>query len=82
MQQAREGEDIGVDWRDDVHWPHCLHYLRESILCFADATVERGPIINGTRSRGIDGAHDVRTCGDSERLYELRVQSGVVALGS
>ena len=71
------GEDIGVDWKDNVHWPHCLHYLRESILCFAEPTIERAPIVNGTRTRGISGAHDIRTCRDPRALYELRARSGM-----
>ncbi|KIM98333.1 hypothetical protein OIDMADRAFT_20062 [Oidiodendron maius Zn] len=77
LQRAGGGEDIGVDWKDNVHWPHCMQYLRESILCFADPTIERGPIINGTRFRGIDGAHDVRTCRDNSALFQLREQSGL-----
>jgi hypothetical protein len=79
LQRASRGEDIGVDWRDDVHWPHCLQYLRESILCFADPTIERAPIVNGTRLRGIDGARDIRTCRDDSVLFKLREQSGVAS---
>lgn len=29
LQQAREGIDPGLDWRDNDHWPHCLDYLRK-----------------------------------------------------
>lgn len=28
LQQAREGEEIGIDWTADAHWPHCFDYLR------------------------------------------------------
>jgi hypothetical protein len=28
LQEAREGKEIGKDWTDDAHWPHCLDYLR------------------------------------------------------
>ena len=26
-QESHDGKDIGVDWQDDDHWPHCLHCL-------------------------------------------------------
>lgn len=60
-----------------MHWPHCLQYLREGILCSADPKIERAPIVNGTRLRGIDGLRDVRTCRDYSVLFKLRGQSGV-----
>lgn len=28
LQQAREGLDIGEDWKEDSHWPHCFDYMR------------------------------------------------------
>ena len=27
LQSAAEGKNIGVDWHDDDHWPHCMDYL-------------------------------------------------------
>jgi hypothetical protein len=33
LQKAREGEEIGKDWSDDFHWPHCFDYLR--MVCIA-----------------------------------------------
>lgn len=77
LQKASNGEDIGVDWKDDLHWPHCLHHLREMILCFADDTVERGIVINGTRTNAISGARDVRTCRDPRPLYAKRKEEGL-----
>lgn len=40
LQRATRNESIGMDFHDDKHWPHCLHYLRQAILCYADDTVE------------------------------------------
>lgn len=77
LQRASIGEDIGTDWHDDLHWPHCLHHLREMILCFADDTIERGIVINGTRTNAIDGAGDMRLCRDPRVLYERRKVEGV-----
>lgn len=28
LQEASEGKDIGMDWTDNLHWPHCLDLLR------------------------------------------------------
>lgn len=77
LQKASNGENIGVDWTDDLHWPHCLHHLREMILCFADDTVERGIVINGTRTNAISGARDVRMCRDPRPLYAKRKAQGL-----
>ena len=78
LQQASEGADIGTDWTDNRHWPHCLHYLRQSILCAADDTIELAAVINGTKSHFISGARDVRQCRNSNALYELMDNRGVV----
>ncbi|KAF2176461.1 hypothetical protein K469DRAFT_755633 [Zopfia rhizophila CBS 207.26] len=81
LQLAREGVDIGVDWRDDAHWPHCFDYLRESILCYADPTLESvslqpGPVDDGTFVKVIDGGAEAGYCRDSRPLYELDRQYG------
>ncbi|KAF2114050.1 hypothetical protein BDV96DRAFT_600790 [Lophiotrema nucula] len=68
LQDAREGHDIGLDEKDNSHWPHCLQFLREAILCTADDTLEhRAP--NGTV---FSGYLDERTCGSAAKLYEYR----------
>ncbi|KAI1194121.1 hypothetical protein F5X97DRAFT_15234 [Nemania serpens] len=72
IQQAREGIDPGFDWQDNGHWPHCMDYLRKTLLCRADDVIERQFVYeNGTVSSFIDGAQDVRLCGDSRRLIAL-----------
>ncbi|KAK2742662.1 hypothetical protein FQN55_007781 [Onygenales sp. PD_40] len=80
LQQAQEGLDVGVDWKDDAHWPHCLDYLRSSIMCFADGTLESitaqpGPV-EGTVVKVIDGATEMRYCRDTKPLYDLERQYG------
>ncbi|KAI0402433.1 hypothetical protein F4802DRAFT_575729 [Xylaria palmicola] len=77
IQQAREGKDPGLDWQDNDHWPHCMDYLRKTLLCRADGLVERPFIFeNGTVSSFIDGGQDVRKCGDSLRLIQLMRDHG------
>lgn len=86
LQNVREGVDIGVDQNDDSHWPHCLYYLRQAILCSADDTIERGHsfgskiLANNTievvRWGIIDGITDWRTCRDSDKLYYLKAKQG------
>ncbi|KAI5865371.1 hypothetical protein GGS23DRAFT_558942 [Durotheca rogersii] len=77
IQQAREGIDPGFDWRDNDHWPHCMEYLRKTLLCWADDRIERRFVFeNGTSSSFIDGSQDVRACGDSRRLIQLMRDHG------
>ncbi|KAI3531837.1 hypothetical protein CSPX01_13908 [Colletotrichum filicis] len=71
LQEAHRGVDPGLDWNDHDHWPHCLDYMRKSILCAADGTIEQQPILpNGTIAPFIDGSQDVRHCGDNRRLIK------------
>lgn len=83
------GVDIGLDYRNDTHWPHCLHYLRQSILCAADDTVERpymweasvaadGAVL-GRKTGAIDGSSDLRVCRDADVLYRVRAERGYAA---
>lgn len=60
----------------DAHWPHCLHYLRQSVLCAADDTIEYPAIINGTRSNLINGAQEYRQCRRASDLFDLRAKYG------
>ncbi|KAI1825013.1 hypothetical protein F4861DRAFT_219365 [Xylaria intraflava] len=77
IQMAREGVDPGLDWQDNDHWPHCLDYLRKTLLCWADDLVERPFVFeNGTVSSFIDGAQDVRQCGDNRRLIQFMRDNG------
>ncbi|KAH7380634.1 hypothetical protein BKA66DRAFT_126286 [Pyrenochaeta sp. MPI-SDFR-AT-0127] len=81
LQLAKEGVDIGTDWRDDAHWPHCFDYLRESIMCYADPTLESvslqpGPLDNGKFVKVIDGGAEVRYCRDTRPLIELERRYG------
>lgn len=77
LQRSQRGEDIGVDDRHDAHWPHCLDYLRNSILCAADDTIERPRLNNGTVGPTIiQGILDPRQCGNSARLFDLRERYG------
>ncbi|KAF2032315.1 hypothetical protein EK21DRAFT_61142 [Setomelanomma holmii] len=76
LQLAKEGTDIGTDWRDDAHWPHCFDYLRESIMCYADPTLESvslqpGPLNNGKFVKVIDGGAETRYCRNTRPLEEL-----------
>ncbi|KAH8890013.1 hypothetical protein GQ53DRAFT_825020 [Thozetella sp. PMI_491] len=78
LQLAHQGVDPGVDSRSDAHWPHCLGYLRQSVLCWADGTIERRPRLpNGTIAGGIDGADDLRKCGNSRKLFKMARDHGL-----
>lgn len=75
LQTAREGNEIGIDFHDDEHWPHCLWYMRQAILCFADDTLEMPMKVNG--SNIITGQDDLHQCRDSGKLYALREKRGI-----
>ncbi|KAH8812248.1 hypothetical protein F5884DRAFT_305883 [Xylogone sp. PMI_703] len=77
IQQAREGKDPGVDWHDNDHWPHCMDYLRNTILCWADSILERQFVLpNGTALPFIDGSRDMRQCGDKDGLVQMMRNHG------
>ncbi|KIM96341.1 hypothetical protein OIDMADRAFT_33003 [Oidiodendron maius Zn] len=78
LQRAREGQNIGLNHHDDAHWPHCLYYMRQAILCAADDTIELPHLRNKTHHYGsINGVSDIRQCRNAERLYDLRAKHGV-----
>ena len=29
LQASSEGKFVGIDQNDDLHWPHCMDYLRQ-----------------------------------------------------
>lgn len=33
-------QQIGVDWEVIMHFNHCVDYLRQTLLCHADTTLE------------------------------------------
>ena len=45
----------------------CIH---QSLLCYADSTIEHEVMINSTRTGVVDGARDVRTCKKTDPLYD------------
>ncbi|KAF7187725.1 hypothetical protein HII31_11064 [Pseudocercospora fuligena] len=78
LQRASAGENIGKDAHDDPHWPHCLYYLRQSILCAADDTFELAYDIYGNLEGDIaEGVYDRRTCRDPQPLYDLVRKYGI-----
>lgn len=76
LQSAQSGVDIGVDYRDNDHWPHCLYYLRQSILCAADNTLELPGPYEGAARGSIDGAFDVRICRNAQPLFDWHERDG------
>ncbi|KAF2092609.1 hypothetical protein NA57DRAFT_49970 [Rhizodiscina lignyota] len=76
VQMARVENITGYDIEYDRHWPHCFDYMRMTILCWADDTVERYSYdLNGERTDFIDGAFDLRQCGNNRKLID-KVQAG------
>ncbi|KAK4896121.1 hypothetical protein LTR27_005978 [Elasticomyces elasticus] len=81
LQKAWEGEQIGFDYHDNHHWPHCFDYLRSTILCYGDATLELPRITDGIRTGPIDGATDLRRCRSIQSVREMVAASAAEASG-
>ncbi|KAL6792727.1 hypothetical protein J3E68DRAFT_407249 [Trichoderma sp. SZMC 28012] len=60
------GMNISAD--EKGHIQHCFRYLRQSILCCGDTTLEGG--IPGSHSNGTDGTGAVHVCKDLEAIKE------------
>ncbi|KAK5997738.1 hypothetical protein PT974_00095 [Cladobotryum mycophilum] len=67
------GEHSHADHFDSNHWLHCFDYLRQTLLCNADGTVER-PRLN-THGVGVVDGMGERKCRDWDALYELSKES-------
>ena len=55
-----------------MHFSHCLDYLRESVMCAADTTLEpfKGKFDAGGGGKGVDGTGSVHQCRDFIQVYE------------
>lgn len=62
--RAEAKEKVAEEMIDPAHVRHCIDYLRQSLMCHGDATVEVKPVgVNGVRGFGIE-----HQCRDWERL--------------
>jgi len=77
LQSGYYGMGIAFDQTENPHWPHCLDYLRKTILCVGDDTIERERVRNGTRTFKIDGLTDTRQCKDTTHIYDLLREKGL-----
>ncbi|KAE8137997.1 hypothetical protein BDV38DRAFT_282605 [Aspergillus pseudotamarii] len=61
--------------RDDHsdHTKHCIDYLRQSIMCASDATLESSGVLEGDGStiRAVDGWNNTHQCRDWDSLYDF-----------
>ncbi|KAJ1706237.1 hypothetical protein NYO67_11591 [Aspergillus flavus] len=62
----------GHHHRDDHsdHTKHCIDYLRQSIMCASDATLE-GLADDGSPVTGVDGWNNTHQCRDWDSLYDF-----------
>ena len=56
------------------HWGHCFDYLRQSLMCAADATLEtvetNGNTNGETLLAGVDGWGVTHMCRDYKKLFD------------
>ncbi|KAA8565466.1 hypothetical protein EYC84_009326 [Monilinia fructicola] len=68
------GHDFGhAEHGDPLHWLHCFDYLRQTILCNADGTLEP-PKLDSRGKENVDGMGE-RQCRDPEELWRLSLES-------
>ncbi|KAM0124924.1 hypothetical protein ACHAO1_010843 [Botrytis cinerea] len=68
------GHDFGhMEHGDPLHWLHCFDYLRQTVLCTADGTLEP-PKADSKGKENVDGMME-RQCKDPEELWKLSVES-------
>ncbi|RAL62701.1 hypothetical protein DID88_004544 [Monilinia fructigena] len=68
------GHDFGhAEHGDPLHWLHCFDYLRQTILCNADGTLEP-PRVDSRGKENVDGMGE-RQCRDPEELWRLSLES-------
>ncbi|KAJ8062728.1 hypothetical protein OCU04_007992 [Sclerotinia nivalis] len=73
-KRAGAGHNFGhLEHGDPLHWLHCFDYLRQTILCTADGTLEP-PKADSRGKENVDGMTE-RQCRDPEELWRLSVES-------
>ncbi|CAK7237293.1 hypothetical protein SEUCBS140593_009910 [Sporothrix eucalyptigena] len=70
---------LGEDQVADVHIYHCFDYLRQTLLCHGDTTLEKARVVDDglghTRTvRGVDGWGVTHTCRDYDSIYAFAEQ--------
>ncbi|KAF9030275.1 hypothetical protein BJ165DRAFT_1535730 [Panaeolus papilionaceus] len=53
------------------HVSHCLHYLRQTLMCDADYTLEEGDFMKRYSNYDLRSGGDTRVCRDWEKLYDI-----------
>jgi len=60
---------LNEDQMSDQHIYHCVDYLRQAIMCNGDTTLERGRVVDGKVTRGVDGWGIQHECRDFDAIY-------------
>jgi hypothetical protein len=68
LQEGNLYDDVDVA-EHHGYWPHCLDYLRQTILCNADDSLEKGEVVDGRWVTSGFGAP--KECRDSSWLYDV-----------
>lgn len=65
------GTDQSPDYHSHpLHVRHCFDYLRQSIMCSGDMTLETALVHNGQRQAGVDGWNVTHQCKDWSAILE------------
>ncbi|KAF9033401.1 hypothetical protein BJ165DRAFT_1567688 [Panaeolus papilionaceus] len=72
MEEALQDRHYGM--ADYHHVGHCLHYLRQTLMCDADYTLEEGDFMKRYKNCDLRSGGDTRVCRDWEKLYDIVAQ--------
>lgn len=70
LQQMREALSTPRHSKRPIpHFEHCLHYLRQTYICYADAFLEEGDFL--TRNFTVERVQDTRKCRNWQPLFSF-----------
>jgi hypothetical protein len=71
---SEEGYSHHAEHSSDTHIQHCLEYIRQSIMCAADTTIELAVKASDEDNVGVRGFGTEHICRDFRQLVEWTSQ--------
>ncbi len=60
---------LAEDQVTDDHIYHCFDYIRQTIMCHGDTTLEKAKTVDGKLMRAVDGWGVTHECRDYDTIY-------------
>lgn len=65
---------LAQDHMTEEHIYHCFDYIRQSIMCCGDTTLEKARTVGGELARGVDGWGVGHECRDYDAIYRYAAE--------